>query len=103
VLVRWQEPALASLFVSNLPLMAPPRCCKARSNGLSGALLFGVLIAATDPVSVIATFKEMRVGILNPPQTSAARAGLIWRILGTTALEFLIQSASINFAARKHL
>jgi len=28
----------------------------------AGALLFGVLIAATDPVSVIATFREARVG-----------------------------------------
>ena len=29
---------------------------------VAGALLFGVLIAATDPVSVIATFREARVG-----------------------------------------
>jgi hypothetical protein len=25
-------------FVSNLPVMAPPNCCKARSNGLFGRL-----------------------------------------------------------------
>ncbi len=29
---------------------------------VAGALLFGVLVAATDPVSVIATFREARVG-----------------------------------------
>jgi monovalent cation:H+ antiporter, CPA1 family len=97
--------------------------------GWLGSMLFGALIAATDPVSVIAAFKEMKVesrlsllveseSLLNDGaaavafailvsvahgagvQVSAVTGSLLWMVFGGLAVGVLVAGAALLVAGR---
>ncbi len=97
--------------------------------GWLGAMLFGSLIAATDPVSVVAAFKELKVdtrlnilveseSLLNDgaaavafailvsvangaePQISSMAGSLLWMVVGGLALGTLVAGAALLIASR---